>query len=442
MRPEASPAEIRASAARWVAAVLFGGRSLDELLADDPDQGSARGLKRALSYGTLRWHFRLHALLAALATRRLRDIAPELRALLEIGLYQLEFREVAEHAAVAETVNAARELGHARAAGFVNAILRRYQRERVELVASIDSDVVARTAHPRWLIDSFASDWPQVAQSMLAANNEPPPFWLRVNRLKTNRDECVAALEAAGFACATDEDARDAIRVTPHTDVRALPGFSTGLVSVQDAAAQLAVDVLAPHGGERVLDACAAPGGKAGHVLERTNDTAELVAVDVSANRLARVEENFARLGLRGASVAGDATRPGDWWDGRPFDAVLLDAPCSGTGVIRRHPDIKVLRRSADIAQFARTQAVMLDALWPLVRPGGRLLYTTCSVLRAENQHVVRDFLGRRDDASDGTAARTAGWQSRASSEGPGYQRWTGDAAMDGFYYACLDKRS
>jgi 16S rRNA (cytosine967-C5)-methyltransferase len=441
MTSDASPAQIRAAAARWVAAVLFGGRSFDELMANDPDEGAVRGLKRALAYGALRWHFRLHAILTRLATRPLRDIDPELRALLEIGLYQLEFREVAEHAAVAETVNAARELGHERATGFVNAILRRYQRERDDLAARVDNDVAARTAHPRWLVDLLTSDWPQAAERMLAANNEPPPFWLRVNRSRTTRDACVAALEAAGFACVTDVDASDAIRVTPHTDVRAVPGFREGLVSVQDAAAQLAVDVLDPRTGESVLDACAAPGGKASHVLERTGNSVGLVALDVSPGRLARVEENFARLGLNGTTLAGDATRPAEWWDGRLFDAVLLDAPCSGTGVIRRHPDIKILRRPADVAQFARAQAALLDALWPLVRRGGRLLYTTCSVLKAENQRVVQDFLARRSDAIDGTALRTASWQSRDPGAGPGYQRWTGDAAMDGFYYACLDKR-
>ena len=437
-----SPAQIRAAAARWVAAVIVGGRSFDELLAEDADEGAARGLKRTLSYGALRWHYRLHAMLSQLSARRLRDIDPELRALLEIGLFQLEFREVAEHAAVAETVNATRELGQARAAGFVNAILRRYQREREQIAQRVDADPATRTAHPPWLVAALEADWPQAAERMLVANNQPPPLWLRANRHRTTRAECVAVLEAAGFACTTDVDASDAIRITPHTDVRSLPGFAAGLVSVQDAAAQLATDILAPRGGERVLDACAAPGGKAGHVLERTDGAVELVAVDVSANRLARVTENFARLGLEGTTLAGDAARPADWWDGRAFDAVLLDAPCSGTGVIRRHPDIKILRRPGDIPALARLQSALLEALWPLVRPGGRLLYTTCSVLRAENQAVVHEFLHRHAEASDGTAARTATWQSRTSGDGPGYQRWTGDAAMDGFYYACLDKRS
>jgi 16S rRNA (cytosine967-C5)-methyltransferase len=436
----ASPAQIRAAAARWVAAVVANGRSLDQLLADDRDEGAARGLKRTLAYGTLRWHFRLQALLRELTTRRLREIHPELAALIEIGLYQLEYREVAEHAAVAETVNAARELGHARAAGFVNAILRRFQRERDPIVARVDRDPAVRTAHPPWLVSAYRKDWPEAAERMLQADNEPPPFWLRVNRTRATRDECIAMLGRAGFTCETDADAQDALRVTPHADVRKVPGFAEGQLSVQDAAAQLAVDVLAPSCGERILDACAAPGGKASHILERTGNGAALLALDVSAARLERVTQNFGRLGLTGAVIAGDALRPATWWDGQPFDAVLLDAPCSGTGVIRRHPDIRILRRAADIAPLAATQSALLEALWPLVRPGGRLLYTTCSVLRAENQQVIQQFLARHADARDGTSARTAGWAPRPA-EDPGYQRWTGDAAMDGFYYACLDKR-
>jgi 16S rRNA (cytosine967-C5)-methyltransferase len=439
--PTASPAQIRAAAARWVAAVVAHGRSFDQLLADDRDEGSARGLKRTLSYGTLRWHFRLQAMLRELTTRRLRDIDPELVALLEVGLYQLEYREVAEHAAIAETVNAARELGHARATGFVNAILRRFQRERESLAARIDRDPAVRSAHPPWLVAAYGRDWPEAAERMLAADNEPPPLWLRVNRRRTTRDDCIATLERAGFECATERDAADAIRIAPPVDVRRLPGFDAGHVSVQDGAAQLAVDVLAPQPGERILDACAAPGGKASHVLERTDGRSSLLALDVSPSRLERVRENFARLGLAGETRTGDVLRPGTWWDGEPYDAVLLDAPCSGTGVIRRHPDIRILRRPGDIEALARTQSAMLAALWPLVKPGGRLLYTTCSVLRAENQQVVRGFLAGQADARDGTAERTRGWAERPAKD-PGYQRWTGDAALDGFYYACLDRRA
>jgi 16S rRNA (cytosine967-C5)-methyltransferase len=219
-----------------------------------------------------------------------------------------------------------------------------------------------------------------------------------------------------------------------------LPGFAEGRLSVQDAAAQLSVELLDPQPGERILDACAAPGGKTCHLLERTAALAEVIACDVSEQRLVRVRENLERLGLHAALVAGDVAEPAAWWDGRPFDRVLLDVPCSATGVIRRHPDIKVLRRQKDIAALARQQARLLAAAWGLVRPGGRLLYTSCSVLAAENERVVAAFLATHPGASDLTPGLTAGWPARPPDAGPGYQVLPGEAAMDGFYYACLAK--
>jgi len=379
--------------------------------------------------------------LQQLSTRPVRDIEPQLQALLEVGLFQLVSGDVAEHAAVAETVTAARELGLERAAGFVNAVLRRFQRERAQVLAQVDTDVATRTAHPRWLVDAMQHDWPEVAARMLDENNVQPPMWLRVNRRRTTRDAMVAALQTAGFAAQPSTLASEAVLIEPATDVRALPGFQDGLVSVQDAAAQLAILVLEPRPGERILDLCAAPGGKTCHVLEHTDNEADVLAVDVSEPRLQRVRDNLARLGLAASVRAGDALKPTEWWDGRPFDAVLLDVPCGATGVIRRHPDIKILRRRRDIPALARAQAAMLEAAWPMVGPGGRLLYTSCSVLKAENQQVVRPFLERHDDARDCTFERVQKWDSRHREDGPGYQRWTGDAAMDGFYYACLAKR-
>jgi 16S rRNA (cytosine967-C5)-methyltransferase len=262
-----------------------------------------------------------------------------------------------------------------------------------------------------------------------------------VNQRRTTRDAMVATLQAAGFAAQPSTLASDAVLIEPPTDLRALPGFQDGLVSVQDAAAQLAIVVLEPRPGERILDLCAAPGGKTCHVLEHTDNEADVLAVDVSEPRLQRVRDNLARLGLAATVRAGDALKPTEWWDGRSFDAVLLDVPCGATGVIRRHPDIKILRRRRDIAALAHAQAAMLEAAWPMVGPGGRLLYTSCSVLKAENQQVVRPFLERHDDARDCTSERVQKWDSRRVEDGPGYQRWTGDAAMDGFYYACLAKR-
>jgi 16S rRNA (cytosine967-C5)-methyltransferase len=436
-----TPARIRAAAAQWIAEVADRGRSLEELLAGDTDEGSARGLKRSLTYGTLRWHFRLHAILAQLADRPPDKLAPTLRALLEVGLYQLLSGEVAEHAAVAETVGAARELGHARAAGFVNAVLRRFQGERSAILAKVDADLATRTAHPRWLATAVARDWPGDDEAILEANNAHPPLWLRVNRMRAGIDEAQGALEAAGFRCHREPLAPDALKVEPAADVRSLPGFAEGRVSVQDAAAQLAVELLAARAGDRVLDACAAPGGKTCHLLERTGGAAQVTAVDASPARLERVRANLDRLGLAATLVAGDALRPDAWWDGRPFDRVLLDVPCSATGVIRRHPDIKLLRRPGDVTPLARRQGAMVNALWPLLRPGGRFLYTSCSVLTAENGEVVTGFLEATPAASDATSAAVTGWPGRRNMTGPGYQRLPGEADMDGFYYACLDKQ-
>jgi 16S rRNA (cytosine967-C5)-methyltransferase len=440
MNAASGPAEVRAAAARIVASVLGEGRSLDELLAAENDEGSARGLKRSLCYGTLRWHYRLAAVLNALATRTPDQLQPRLRALLEIGLFQLIAGETAAHAAVSETVSAARVLGFERAAGFVNAILRRFQREQADLLHAVDRDLALRTAHPRWFVDALRADRGQAALAALDANNQHPPLWVRVNAMRSDIARTTAELEAAGFTATPHPLARDALLVAPPADVRALPGFAEGRLSVQDAAAQLSVELLDPQPGERMLDACAAPGGKTCHVLERTAGQAEVIACDVSEQRLTRVRENLDRLGLQAALVAGDVAEPGSWWDGRPFDRVLLDVPCSATGVIRRHPDIKVLRRQKDIPALARQQGRLLAAAWPLVRPGGRLLYTSCSVLAAENERVVAAFLASHPGVSDLTPALTAGWPARPPGAGPGYQVLPGEAAMDGFYYACLVK--
>ncbi|HEX6573242.1 MAG TPA: 16S rRNA (cytosine(967)-C(5))-methyltransferase RsmB [Steroidobacteraceae bacterium] len=435
----AGPAQLRAGAARIVAEVVAHGRSLDELLAAEPDEGSARGLKRSLCYGTLRWHFRLAAVLDALASRPPDQLHPQLRSLIEVGLYQLLSGETAPHAAVSETVSAARALGFDKAAGFVNAVLRRFQREQAELLHAIDRDLALRTAHPRWFVDVLRRERGEAAGPVLEANNAHPPLWVRVNRMRSDPDASVAALVAAGFNATRHPLAPDALHVDPPTDVRSLTGFADGKLSIQDAAAQLAVELLAPAPGERVLDACAAPGGKTCHVLERTTGAAAVTALDVSAPRIERVRENLARLGLEAELRVADVAALPTWWDGRSFDRVLLDVPCSGTGVIRRHPDIKILRRAKDIPNLARRQAELLEAAWKALRPGGRLLYTSCSVLAAENERVVEGFLGRVASARDLTTELTASWPARAGG-GPGYQVLPGESGMDGFYYACLGK--
>jgi 16S rRNA (cytosine967-C5)-methyltransferase len=443
-----TPAQIRARAARVVAQVADSGKSLDALLSAGPIDASdaqARGLTRSLVYGTIRWQIRLSAVLAKLSARPPQELDSELRALLLVGIYQLLHTDIAAHAAVAETVEAARALKQPRAAGFVNAILRRCQREGSAMASSLDNDAAVRTAHPQWFVAQLKNDWPDRYATILDANNQHPPLWLRVNRRRGTVTEYLQRLIAAGHPAEIGACAPESIRLLDPVDVRRLPDFDLGAVSVQDAAAQLAAHLLDAQLGQRVLDACAAPGGKTCHVLELEPGIAELIAVDVSAGRLRRVEENLTRLQLRATLIAGDAADPSKWWDGKHFHRILLDVPCSATGVIRRHPDIKLLRRSSDIPDLAREQARMLSSAWPLLAPGGRLLYASCSALRAENAEVVSAFLTAQPDARDATAETVAARLPAcgaylAAGAGPGRAIAAGEAQMDGFYYACLDK--
>jgi 16S rRNA (cytosine967-C5)-methyltransferase len=440
----ASPAEIRARAARIVAQVTDQGRSLDALFVNAGGSPQERGLTRSLVYGTIRWHLRLTAVLHKLSARSPDELDAELRSLLLVGLFQLLHTDIAPHAAVAETVEAARALKLPKTAGLVNAILRRCQREQAQLITAIDTDIAVRTAHPQWLVRKLKQDWPDRFGQILDANNEHPPMWLRVNNLHKSTDEYAEILRAAGFPAFTSECAPQALRLESPTDVRNLPGFMDGWVSVQDAAAQLAAALLAPQSGDRVLDACAAPGGKTCHLLEQYPEIREVVALDVSPQRLRRVEENLTRLQLQATLLSGDANEPKAWWDGKPFDRILLDVPCSATGVIRRHPDIKLLRRESDIADLASRQSELLERIWPLLAPGGRLLYASCSALRDENAVVVDRFLKEHAEARDSTAAELSSKVGKhcclPAYEGPGYAIPAGEAQMDGFYYASLDK--
>lgn len=436
---------MRAQAARVVAQVAFGGRSLDAALAlqDSTMTRQERGLLRALSYDSIRWYLRLDALLERLLARPDQRILPELRALAIVGLCQLVHTDIPAHAALAETVDAVRLLGHPRAAGLVNALLRRCQREHAQLLPQVDRDLALRSAHPRWLVEALTADWGEQAAGILEANNGRPPMWLRVNRRRGSGAQYRARLEAAGLGVATSLFEDEALLLQSPVDVEALPGFTAGEVSVQDAAAQMAARLLAPLPGERILDACAAPGGKTGHLTELQPELAELVAVDVSPERLRRVEENLLRLGPAERTnvqlLVGDAAEPAQWWDGRPFDRILLDVPCSATGVIRRHPDIKLLRRPEDIGALCERQLQLLHGLWPLLAPGGRLVYASCSALLAETSAVVEAFTAARRDTRelDGQGLGL-GLQPQ---ERAGHRIAAGTARMDGFYYACLEKR-
>jgi 16S rRNA (cytosine967-C5)-methyltransferase len=437
------PAAIRAAAARTVAAVAFGGRTLEAALAAQVRGDVPRPAVQSIAFGTVRWFLELDACLALMRDRTKR-LQPEIHALVLAGLYQLLHGATPEHAAVSETVEAARALGRPRAAGLVNALLRRFQREREALLREAHRDGPARYAHPAWMLAAFEREWPDAWPSLVAAGNAEPPMWLRVNARRGRREEYRARLEAAGMAAEPCAFAEEALLLAEPLDVARLPGFAQGDVSVQDAAAQIAPYLLDARAGMRVLDACAAPGGKACHVLEREPRLAELVALDIAADRAARVTANLSRLGLQATVRVGDAAAPASWWDGRPFERILLDVPCSGTGVIRRHPDIKLLRRASDIPRFAAQQAALLGACFALLAPAGRLVYSSCSILRDENAAVVRTFLEAEPAAVDVTeSARlrlpgTPPWRQ----EKPGFALPGGAAGADGFYYACLEKRT
>lgn len=430
----------RAAAARIVAAIAHQGQSLDRALGEhanvDAERASA-ALIRLLTYESLRWYLRLDALLDRFL-KPSQKIVPEVHALAIVGLAQLLHTDIPAYAAVSATVDATRLLRQPKAAGLINAILRRAQREGASLLRTIDADPARRSAHPAWLVRQLQHDWPTEWTTILEANNAHPPFWLRVNRRRTTRDAYRQRLQAEGLVSEVSPHAADALLLERAVDPRTLPGFSAGDISVQDAAAQLAVDFLEPQAGERVLDACAAPGGKTCHVLERQPALAELVAVDMAPQRLERVRENLARLSLQATVVVGDVAEPAAWWNGVAFDRVLLDVPCSATGVIRRHPDIKLLRRPTDIAALVERQQALLAAAWHMLKPGGRLVYASCSALAAENASIVGAFL-RQAPAVDSTALRATALGLRTEA-GPGHAIAAGTAGMDGFYYACLQK--
>jgi len=393
-----------------------------------------RALLSALLHAGARWWLRYDAVLDRLTDRPLRKREPKLHALLVLGLVQLEVLRLPEYAAVAATVDAVRALGKPQFSGMANAVLRRWLRERATLDAALDADAATRTAHPAWLLAAIAVDWPDAVDAVIAANNAEAPLWLRVNRRRVARAALLRQFVAAGVESQAPEALPDALLLAQSRDVTSLPGYDAGLFSVQDGAAQFAADLLDLHDGQRVLDACAAPGGKSAQILERAD--VELLALDRDAQRLPRLRANLDRLGLRADVRAGDALLPKDWWNGEKFDRILLDAPCSATGIIRRQPDIKLHRRAGDIAALARAQTRLLDAMWLMLAPGGRLVYATCSILDVENAAQAEGFLERHADARS-LALAPPGWRPTRAG---GAQNLPGEAGMDGFFYAVLEK--
>jgi 16S rRNA (cytosine967-C5)-methyltransferase len=424
----------RALAADALRRVTVQGQSLtaalDETLPAIP-RDNDRAFVQALCFGVARWYFRLDFILRQLAPKPIRD--EQIRLLALLGLYQLEHTRVKPHAAVAETVAAAG--GKAWAKPLLNGVLRNYQRERDRLLALAGQDETAATAHPGWLAGKIRKSWPEDCASLLEQANLQAPMTLRVNLRQGGREAYLDSLRAAGLAAQPCLFAPSGVVLDSPAAAERLPGFAQGRVSVQDEAAQLAAGLLDLRPGQRVLDLCAAPGGKTLHILEAQDGLAEVLALDIASERLAKIRDNLARAGLAATVRQGDAARPDDWWDGRPFDRILLDAPCSATGVIRRHPDIKLLRRPQDLPALQDTQRRILDAAWPLLAEGGLLLYATCSVLKEENEAQVAGFLSRQPGARERPIA--AGW-GRACRFGR--QILSGEQGMDGFYYACLEK--
>ena len=430
--------DARACAARVLVRVITDGRSLSDVLPAavqplaDPRQ---RALVQELSYGTLRWYYRLDALLQRLLQKPLKQRDADVRCLLLTGLYQLDQLAMPQRVAVNETVQATRALNKQWASGLVNAVLRNYQRQAAELDEAVAAEDDAGYAHPAWLIERLQSDWPRYWEHILMANNARPPFSLRVNRQRMTRAEYMEMLADQSLGAVPLEHTVTGIKLEKPVPVEMLPGFAAGYVSVQDGAAQLAAGLLDLHPGQRVLDACAAPGGKTAHILESERGLAMVTAVDVEPRRLTRVGENLSRLSLHANLVQGDAGEPSDWWDGQGYDRILLDVPCSATGVIRRHPDIKLLRKPADIAHLVLTQARLLQAMWPLLSSGGMLLYCTCSVLADENSGQIASFLETHADAAELPIAAVWGRECRH-----GRQVFPGEDEMDGFYFACLTR--
>ena len=425
----------RLIAARVLSRVLQDGQSLTATLESalqTVESGKDRAFVQALCYGVCRTYHRLDFILSKLLDKPLKDT--DVKALALTGLYQLKYMRVKPHAAVSETVLAARKKPWAKA--LINALLRRYLREQDILEQIADTVQVAAVSHPDWLIKQIEQDWPQQAQQIFLENNQQPPMTLRVNLTRSSTDEYLQQLRGMDIEAEAVSFCPSAIILDKPVAVDLLPGFADGLVSVQDTAAQLAAGLLDVQAGHRVLDVCAAPGGKAAHILEHQPQLKELVAVDVDASRMQRVSDTLQRLKLSATLVVGDAAKPEDWWDGQLFDRILLDAPCSALGVIRRHPDIKLLRRAGDIKPLQVLQLNILNAVWPLLAPGGVMLYATCSILKQENEQQIDAFLAEHPDAVE--LPIDVHWGFEGSH---GRQIMTGESAMDGFYYALIRKQ-
>jgi len=421
------------------------GRNLPDAIAKyaDKTEESERALIQAMSYGVIRLLPRLEYIAGQLISKPLKIKDYDVTLLILVGLYQLIEMRIPDHAAVSETVKVTKALKKHWAKNLVNAVLRNYQRQAETLTNQIKNNEVAEFAHPQWWLNIIKKNWLEEKrwQHILQANNQNPPMTLRVNTRYIKRDAYLKLLKEKDISATVAKYSADAIYLDKPVQVKLLPLFKEGKVSVQDEAAQLAAILLDPQKGERILDACAAPGGKTIHLLEREKEI-DLLALDIDESRLEKIQENLDRTQLKAQLLAANAYEPDAWWDNDPFDRILLDAPCSASGVIRRHPDIKLLRQQDDIPKLVHDQAQILNALWPLLKSGGMLLYATCSVLAEENTLQIQHFLQRHDNAelqpinSDWGQQQIAGTQIL-----PGEGGKNSEDGMDGFFYALIHKR-
>ncbi|WP_227319223.1 16S rRNA (cytosine(967)-C(5))-methyltransferase RsmB [Cedecea davisae] len=422
---------LRSLAAQTIEQVVEQGQSLSNVLPAMQQKVSDkdRALLQELCFGVLRTLPQLEWLVGKLMSRPMTGKQRTIHYLIMVGFYQLLYTRIPAHAALAETVEGAIAIKRQAFKGLINGVLRQFQRQQESLMAEAAKHE-SRFLHPSWLLQRLKKAYPDYWQAIIEANNQRPPMWLRVNRQHHTREAWLQLLAEAGLEGHAHPEYRDAVRLDSPAPVLALPGFEQGWVTVQDASAQGCVDLLDPQNGETILDLCAAPGGKTTHILEAAPD-AKVMAVDVDAQRLKRVYENLERLGMSAEVKLGDGRFPAQWCGDAKFDRILLDAPCSATGVIRRHPDIKWLRRDRDIPELVALQKEILDAIWPHLKTGGTMVYATCSVLPEENKEQVIAFLARHADAK---------LVETGDEKTPGIQNLPAAEDGDGFYYAKLIK--
>ena len=429
----------RALAALAMLDVVDEQKSLTSALAYFAKQGleQDKPLLQNLCFGSCRYFFSINALSKILLVKPLPESARPIQALLWVGLYQLAHSDISEHAAINETVQACEQLNLGKFKGVLNAILRRFQREKAELMAGLKDSEVPNFEHPKWFIKLLKKNWPEQWQDICEQGNQQAPLCLRNNVRSQSRSDYLQTLLGQEIQASIGEHALTSIYLERPCDVTRLPGFSDASCSVQDEAAQLAAQLLAPQKGERILDACSAPGGKTCHILEFSDNQADVLALDADAKRLTRVQENLERLKLSAQVIQGEAQNPENWWDGKPFDRILLDVPCSATGVIRRHPDIKLLRKKEDIDNLAQLQGQILRKAWGLLKPGGTLLYATCSILSVENSDNIAAFLSEQVDARLAPMRLSTGIDTHF-----GWQLFPTKLGHDGFFYALLEKQA